>query len=254
MKPTFDVTTSVTDDTVASYQDRGFVHVPGILDQAEVERFRAAVERFRAHHGTLRGKDSKIFAQYVDVWRSDPTLAELTRHPRLAAVAERLAGIPLRLWHDQILVKEPHNGAATEFHQDAQYWPHGRCRHALTAWVALVDVPAERGAMTFIPGSQRETGLEWQSLSDSTSMLRIWPEGQWRERVTLPLRAGDCTFHHFYTAHTANANDSDDPRIAQIVVYIDAETTYDGRYHPVTDGLGLAEGQPLPDEHFPRMT
>ena len=55
--------------------------------------------------------------------------AELTLNP-LAQQATELAGIPLRLWHDQLLIKKPHNGAPTEFHQDAPYWPHANVRHS----------------------------------------------------------------------------------------------------------------------------
>lgn len=251
---TVDSPATIPDLTVESYRSRGFVHVPGILDAAEVERFRTAVEQFREHATVLYGKTQQVFAQYVDAWQRDATLAELTRHPRIGAVAERLAGMPLRIWHDQILVKDPHNGAATEFHQDAPYWPHAHCRHALSAWVALVDVPVGRGCMTFIPGSQHQTALARQDLNDHASLMRIWPEGEWRERVTLPLRAGDCTFHNAYTAHTANANNTDDPRIAQVVIYIDADTTYDGKRHPVTDSLGLKAGEAFPDARFPRFS
>lgn len=236
--------------TIESYRERGFVHLPGVLDPGEVARFRAAVERLRQQ--TSSPGSGQVFAQYVDVWQQDATLAELSCHPRLAGVAEQLAGIPVRLWHDQVLVKEPHNKAATEFHQDAPYWPHGNCRHALSAWIALVDVPAERGCMTFIPGSQERTDLEPQDLRDRDSLTAMWPEVAWRERVTVPLRAGDCTFHNAYTAHTANANDTAVPRVAHVVIYMDILTTYTGMSHPVTDPLNLAVNQQFPDERFPR--
>lgn len=242
---------ALTERTVASFRERGFVHVPQVLEPREVERFREAVVAFRRSHATLG--DQAQFAQYVDVGRADTTLAELVHHPRLAAMARQLAGMPLRIWHDQVLVKDPHNGSPTEYHQDGQFWPHGDCRRALSAWVALVDVPVERGSMTFIPGSQSEVGLPAQDLTDETSLMRLWPEGIYRERVTVPLRAGDCTFHDSYTAHTANANDTDDPRIAQVIIYVDADATFDGRPHPVTDGLGLVPGTVLPDERFPRI-
>ena len=45
-------------------------------------------------------------------------LRELTLHHVLAGLADPLAGVPLRLWHDHLLMKLPHNRAATEFHQD----------------------------------------------------------------------------------------------------------------------------------------
>ena len=241
----------LTDALVASYRERGFVRIPQILTAAEVERFRDAVVAYRRR--VEQPVDQSVFAQYVDVWRNDETLAQLTRHPALGAAAERLAGVPLRLWHDQVLVKDPHNGAPTEFHQDQPYWPHSKPRRALSAWVALVDVPTERGCMTFLPGSQSRTDLSAQNLNDHWSLQSMWPESAWAERVTLPLRAGDCTFHSSFTAHTANPNETDEPRIAHVAIFMDADTTYSGSPHVVTDPLGLSVGATFPDDCFPRV-
>lgn len=241
---------TLSDEVVDRYRRRGFVHIPQVLSDAEVQRFRAAAVDYRRRFATR--SDRPVFAQYVDVWQHDPTLRELTLNPRLAAIAERLQGTELQLWHDQILVKDPHNGAATEFHQDRPYWPHAG-PVALSAWVALVDVPVDRGCMTFIPGSQHQTGLSVQDLNDHRSLMKIWPEAEWQERITIPLRAGDCTFHTCYTAHTANPNDTDEARIAQVVIYMDARTTFTGAAHPVTDGMDLAVGQRFPTDRFPRI-
>lgn len=242
--------TTLTEATIQSYRERGFVRIPRVLTTEEVARYRAAVEAYRAEHQTL--SNQKVFAQYVDAWRRDATMAELTLNRRLAEIAERLAAVPLRLWHDQILIKEPHNEAATEFHQDRPYWPHASS-HALTAWVALIDVPVERGCMTFIPGTQRRTDLTPQDLHDQESLVRMWPAVAWDERVTIPLRAGDCTFHHSFTAHHANSNATDEPRVAHAIIYTDADTVYTGARHVVTDPLGLTVGEILPDARFPRL-
>ena len=142
------------EETISAYRRDGVVRIRNIIGADEAARFRdAAVAATAAADDYSKG--SAIFNQYVNVWRQDDVLRELTLDPRLAAAATALAGVPLRIWHDQLLIKPPHNGAATEFHQDAPYWPHAGSRHSLSAWVALVDVPVERGCMTFIPGFSR---------------------------------------------------------------------------------------------------
>lgn len=241
---------SLDTEIVEQYRRDGVTHIRGAISMEDAARFHlaatAAQERITDHYA-----GGAIFRQYVNVWTQDETLRELTLSPAIAAFATQLAGVPLRLWHDQVLIKSPHNGAATEFHQDAPYWPHAHSRHALSAWVALVDVPVERGCMTFIPGSHRRQGLRAQDLTDSKDLFRVAPELQWDERVTIPLRAGDCTFHNAYLAHTASPNTTDEPRVAHVNIYIDAETTYTGAPHPVTDGLGLAVGRRLDHDLFP---
>lgn len=242
--------------SIESYRADGFVRVPGVLAPEEVERFAAAARSYVERHrdeSHAKNYAEKVFTQLVNVWQHDETLRGLTLHPRLAAVATQLAGVPLRLWHDHMLVKPPHNEAATEFHQDRPYWPHATSRHSLSAWVALVDVPVERGCMTFLPGSHEHAGLRAQDLRDRDDLFRVAPDLRWKKRVTVPLRAGDCTFHHSYTAHMATPNYTDDPRFAQVVIYMDAATTYDAARHVVTDPLGLGSGDPLNGPTFPAL-
>lgn len=245
----------VTEEQIAAYRRDGFVRIPNIIDKDDAARYAkaalAARDRLRDRPG------DPIFTHVMQLWQHDETLRELTLSPVLAAAATALAGIPLRLYHDHLLIKEPHNGAATEFHQDQPYWPHTNCRHALSAWIALVDVPVTRGCMTFIPGSHHLDGLHHQDLRDTENLMRAAPQLLWEPRVTIPLRAGDCTFHHALTAHTAAPNNTDEPRIAHVIIYMDADTCYAPRDHhgtgPLPEAEGGTAGIPFPDADFPRL-
>jgi ectoine hydroxylase-related dioxygenase (phytanoyl-CoA dioxygenase family) len=245
---------SLSEETIQQYRKDGFVSIQGIISKEEAARFRQAALDAQKHFKSLTGGErSRIFTQLVNVWTDDEEMSVLTLHPNVAAVAEKLAGVPLRLWHDHILIKQPHNNAPTEFHQDQPYWPHVNSTHALSAWIALVDVPVEKGCMTFIPGSQAMTELPSQDLSDEHDLMRKSPELIWKPRVTVPLQAGDCTFHHARTAHMATSNFTDDPRVAHIVIYIDASTVYTGKAHVVSDPVGLEPGKLLEGKYFPTV-
>lgn len=245
---------NLAEEKVQDYRDQGFVHIPGVLSQGEVEEFReAALGVSRRLKDQARKHRTNVFIQLVNVWREDETMKRLTLHPNVGAIARRLAGKELRLWHDQTLIKDPHNEAPTEFHQDQPYWPHTNSPDSLSAWIALVDVPVERGCMTFIPGSQSRTDLEAQDLEDASSLFSICQDFVWEPRVTVPLKAGDCTFHNSRTAHMATPNFTDEPRVAHVAIYMDANTTYNGRPHVVTDPLNLREGQKFGDDVFPRV-
>lgn len=241
----------VTAEIIAKFRRDGFVPVRGLFTTEEAAEFRAAALDCAERHPALG--TGPIFSQYVNVWTRHEGMRALTLHPRLAAAARALAGARMRLWHDQILIKQPRNNAATEFHQDQPYWPHAGSTHPISAWIALQDVPVERGPMTFLPGSHRRTDLPAQSLADSRSLFEICPEFEYFPRVTVPLRAGDCTFHHGRCAHMATPNETDLARVAHIVIYMDAETRYDGKRHVVTDPLGLKAGDVLEGELFPSV-
>lgn len=241
----------VTEEQIASFRTNGFVHVPGILSKAEAAHFYDAALDYTQRNPPLSNRP--VFDQHVNVWEHDEAMKALTLHPNLAAAAKALNGTPLRLWHDQILIKQPRNNAATEFHQDQPYWPHATSPNPISAWIALCDVPAEKGCMTFLPGSFRKGDLPAQNLSDSRSLFQVEPEFVWYPRVTVPLKAGDCTFHHGRCAHMATPNFTDDPRVAHIVIFMELSTTYSGKPHVVTDPLGLTVGEPLSGALFPEV-
>ncbi|GAA1377785.1 phytanoyl-CoA dioxygenase family protein [Streptomyces beijiangensis] len=246
---------SVTEDQAAAYHRDGFVRIPEIIDKEDAARYAKAALAARDRVSDLPADPA--FTHVMQLWKHDETLRELTLSPVVAAAATALAGVPLRLYHDHLLIKEPHNGAATEFHQDQPYWPHLGSRHSLSAWIALVDVPVSRGCMSFIPGTHRLDDLHPQDLRDADNLMRVFPHLRWEPRVTVPLRAGDCTFHHSLTAHTASPNLTDDPRIAHVVVYMDADTRYDPRPRPAAGPLpepdGTTAGTVFPDDDFPRL-
>jgi phytanoyl-CoA hydroxylase len=240
---------SVNDDAIAYYRKNGFVGIRNILPRDEALEWREAAlgasERLRSY------SDQPVFTQTVNVWQQDPRMKELTLDPRLASAAKTLAGVQLRLWHDQVLIKQPHNQTPTEFHQDQPYWPHVDSPNPISIWLSLGDASVEAGCMTFLPGSQLYTELPAQNLGDADSLFEVCPELAWGTRVTLPLRAGDCTFHHGRCAHMAGPNTTDTPRVAHVVIYIDAAARYSGADHVVTNPLGLTPGSVMSHELFP---
>ncbi|MCC6578974.1 MAG: phytanoyl-CoA dioxygenase family protein [Phycisphaeraceae bacterium] len=241
----------VTDEMVAAYRRDGFVKVPGVLTPEEVALYaQASLDATEQHAGDRR---YGAFDQTVNIWRKDPLLKQLTLHPVLAAAAKKLHGGRLRIWHDHILIKRPQKSTATEFHQDKPYWPHATSPNPLSAWIALCDVPVEKGCMTFLPGSQNWTSLPAQDLNDSQSLANICGDMRWIPRVTMPLRAGECTFHHGLCAHMATPNHTPDPRIAYVIIYMDETATYSGIKHIVTDPLNLQPGDRLDGELFPEV-
>lgn len=170
--------------------------------------------------------------------------------------------MPLRVWGGEVLVKTPNETRPTGLHDDQPCEVLDSCI-TLTAWVALVDVPVERGCLTFLPGSHRRGGPGRVDTTDiifndavrddeRSYLFDYWPDLEWMPRVTVPLRAGDATFHHRRVAHAAGANHTADDRVSIVITYTDADATYKPR--PGHDPLPYRPGQPLPDERYPRIS
>ncbi|HYE07555.1 MAG TPA: phytanoyl-CoA dioxygenase family protein [Planctomycetota bacterium] len=130
------------------------------------------------------------------------------------------------------------------------YWPVPRDTFTISTWIALGDVREQRGSMAFIPGSHRLKGAS-SDLNDPRSLITQHPELAFAERHGFPLRAGGATFHQGYTAHRALANETDEPRVAHIVIWIDAAARCGGKGHCVIDHLGLKTGDAFPDDLCP---
>ncbi|MFL4953364.1 phytanoyl-CoA dioxygenase family protein [Streptomyces sp. MMS24-I31] len=247
----------MSDETVRLYRDQGFVHIPGVLSEEEVKEFRAAALELVEEEGPqIWGADEdEVQVHYVaQAWRKHEALRRLALHPTITALATRLADGPLRLYSTDVLMKKPHGALPTLVHDDETGLPLSGLSRTLSAWVALGDVPVERGCLTFVPGSHLRGPAERQEhmrdFGEFVNIADVWPEYPWRPRVTVPLRAGDVTFHHSRTVHMAGPNDSDEVRVGYGVVYADPEVSY----RPGVQDQHMADlepGQPLPADLFP---
>jgi len=238
----------ITDEMLETYRRDGVVKVSQIISAEEVTTFRAAaLEILEA----MPKDPEQPFNQKVNVWRENAMLKALTQHPNVAAVAEKLAAVRLRIWHDHILAKMPGLTVPTAFHQDLVKWPYARKTNALSAWIALQDTPVEMGCMSFVQGSHGMLDIPDMHTGNQDKWREVAPDIAWGSRVTYPLRAGDCTFHHGMTFHTAGPNLLDDWRVGHVIIFVDASATYTGVKHVVTDSLGLEPNTLPPDDHFP---
>jgi phytanoyl-CoA hydroxylase len=253
-----DETYPLTESQVAAYRRDGFVQLEDMITGETLERVRLAVEEAVESEreaappsGGAKGQYEDIFIQKVNLWRRHETVRPLTLSRRLADVAARLSGMPVRIWHDQALFKKAREGAKTPWHQDAPYWSHHDRRHQLSIWIALRDATIQNGCMSFVPGTHTLTDLEPIRLWDPQDIFEMAPQFRGVKPQTIELKAGSCTYHNGLTFHYAGPNKSDGMREAFAIIYMPDGTEYSGKKHVVTDGLGLEPGERLEGELFP---
>ncbi|MFF3226480.1 phytanoyl-CoA dioxygenase family protein [Nocardia suismassiliense] len=215
---------TLSSDLVDSYRSRGYVRIPSVLSADEVAQFLADAQEQLERHQKISW-DTPDEGNVMD-WVAEPeaksaVMRKLALHPGITGIAERLAGRPLRMFKSELLRKRTTGGTRTPLHIDAPAFPIAGS--TLTAWVALVDVPVERGCLTFIPGSHELPQGDDASFVDP---FDAHPELRWWPQVTVPLRAGDCTFHDARLVHMAGVNETDTARISLATVYMDATATY----------------------------
>ncbi|MBV7338606.1 phytanoyl-CoA dioxygenase family protein [Chloroflexi bacterium TSY] len=152
-------------------------------------------------------------------------IMELMQVPALGELAAEVTGAEaVQIWWVQLLYKPsalPNVATAPGigWHQDRHYWQSWEGGSELfTAWVALSDVTADAGPMTFVRGSHRwgyvEGQSDFQQEADQVA-LRNRIEGATGERweeVAAILPLGGVSFHHNLTYHGSEANLSGAPR------------------------------------------
>jgi ectoine hydroxylase-related dioxygenase (phytanoyl-CoA dioxygenase family) len=123
-------------------------------------------------------------------------------------------------WFGHMILKPPHYGRETPWHQDEAYWDPAQDHEALSVWMPLEAASVESGCMQFVPGTHRYEVKTHKHIDDDPNVhgLQLAHDGRPEGAVACPLPAGGATFHHCRILHYAGPNSTDNPRRAWITV------------------------------------
>jgi ectoine hydroxylase-related dioxygenase (phytanoyl-CoA dioxygenase family) len=245
------VRTDLRPEEVAAYRENGFVVLDDFLDEAELARWRTAVDRAVAERGDRKlpgavdfgsvdapDPDSpegrrlayyeRVFAQRMNLWQSDEEVRELVFDPRIGRVAATLAGVSgVRIFHDQALIK-PAWGNPTAYHLDVPYWSF-TSPDAISVWIALDDATLANGCLCYVPGSHKVQRYDNSGINDELGgLFARYPEYADVEPIHCPVRAGGAVLHNGLVAHGAGANMTPRPRRAMTVQFMPEGARFNG--------------------------
>lgn len=217
---------SLAPEKVAAFQRDGHILLRGLASPEEMAAYRMAIlETAHKEMGgvkPLHERDTlgKAFLQLFHFCRKDERVARFVLARRFAKVAADLMGVDaVRLYHDQVLFKEP-GGGPTPWHQDQYYIPLDT-PNVLTMWIPLVDVTVEMGTMSHASGSHRDGPLLGIAISDKsdTEYLKLLNERNFPIVKTGDVSAGDASFHFGWTLHRAAGNTTNTMREVMTILY-----------------------------------
>jgi ectoine hydroxylase-related dioxygenase (phytanoyl-CoA dioxygenase family) len=229
--PPLDSEYPVLPEQIASFRENGHVLLRGVASLQEIEAYKPLIGtttgRYNQENRPLEQRDTyaKAFLQVTNLWRRDTGVARFVLARRFAKIAADLMGVDaVRLYHDQALYKEP-GGGQTPWHQDQFYWPF-ETPNMVTMWMPLVDVPVEKGALSFASRSHAKGSVCGLSISDESEreIAAIVEENQFPIAVE-DMRAGDATFHGGWTLHRAPANNTRELREVMTIIYFEDGAT-----------------------------
>ena len=123
-------------------------------------------------------------------------------------VAQLLETNDIKLYGDQLFMKNPEVGSEIYWHQDSASWKDIFPKDLITAWTALDNSNLENGCLKFIPGSHRFGTLGLDSDSREQKMEKFLPLlnfKQWAIR-DIELDSGSVSFHHSLLVHGSGKN------------------------------------------------
>ena len=202
----------------------GYVKVKGVLSPAVVLRLRAELvalleDRFATR---LDGGTKERFLSLEMVWLENDLLREFVLSPRIAGICADLLGVAaLRLYHDNVLSKEPGCGR-TPWHFDDHHFPLDT-QDVVTAWVPAQPVPQAMGPLAFAAPLGVHRLVEHIPFNKTDASYDRGVDEVFRaEGVTIddtPFELGEVSFHHNLCFHAAAGNRTTRSRVVMANTY-----------------------------------
>jgi hypothetical protein len=210
---------------VAFFREHGWWLSPPMLDDDFLADLHFGVQRYLAGERDWQlpisfGEVSAPVHQADYLSMQIREFRSAIQHKGIASAAAALAGTSsVRLFHDQLVTKPPYDPlqeANVGWHTDRAYWSMCSSDNMLTAWIAIDDVPEEKGPLAVWDGSHLWPGVETMH---NFAEIELGPiERQFERRgfhpkiVILPMSRGQVSFHHCRLVHGGFANRTDSPR------------------------------------------
>lgn len=231
----------VSDAERQHFARHGYVHLHGLLTDAEVAELEVVYDRFLRREIVVDGKDycdmAGDYGREPDDFSIINVMLPRRYHPawqgnvlerRAASVAEQLCGPGMTIDYDQLLAKQPYKeDAVFAWHQDMAYWPDTPDTRTATIWLAIDDSTIANGCMRFVPATAHEPTLRPHvpQFGDRGESHALGTDLRADDVVVpVPIRRGDVTVHNERVMHGSGGNSTGGFRRAYVVAFRAQET------------------------------
>ncbi len=219
---------------VARFREDGFLAIEAIAPPEEVEQLRGIFDRLFAQGAgwkkgaqfDLAGTDADgrpaALPQILNPAEFAPELRATSFRANALAIARQFLGPDTEPWFEHAILKPPHYGAATPWHQDEAHRDDpGTAYEQVSVWMPLQEATVANGCMRYIAGSHRGPVLAHRSPNNDPRIAALECIGPFdpAAAATCPLPPGGAVIHHCRTLHGAGENHSGDPRRAYILAF-----------------------------------
>ena len=239
--PSIDVPKVIDDKQVAAFVDNGYLVVPDLVMEAELDELCAELLHISRGAYPCEGieplpedtPDKEVLRNILCIHQPhyiSPVIEKYVRHPQVCGVLSQITAAHLPYWDGSVMcmqsmmfVKPPaFQGQA--WHQDEIYIPT-RDRSLVGAWIALDDATLENGCLYVLPQSHREGLLFPQRTHDNNDEFDFGIESYGFDdaaEVPVEVSRGSVVFFNGYLLHRSRRNRSDAYRRVLVNHYCNA--------------------------------
>jgi len=209
---------ALTPEQIEFFRQEGFIKIKQVLSPDSLLHLRAELVRLLESGNPYRldGGIRDRFLSLDMVWLTNALVRQFVLSPRIGKLAADLLGASsVRLYHDNVMSKEPGCGR-TPWHNDDHHFPLAS-NDVVTVWIPLQPTPIAMGPLAFAHPLDTAGLVEDIpfSASDTSYDERV---GQTfaREQVNIDEGAfelGEISFHHNQNFHTAGPNHTERSRL-----------------------------------------
>lgn len=222
---------SLTPEQIEHYREEGYVVVPHVLDDAQIDRYldrareiahgdipEEAANRLVKDIAFAKGRlpmpedPEKALWKIINPDRFDGVMAECLRFPLVLDAVESLLGKDLLAFLLMFIYKPPGvEESVHPFHQDAAYFTFGPQEECLGVWIPLDPVSEANGGLSIVPRSHR-FDVRQHLIKDGINFGALAAEGveddaEYHDQAICPeLSPGDCLLFNTRLFHRSGGN------------------------------------------------
>lgn len=219
----------LTDEQKQHYEDKGYIIVPNILNEDEIERYKKRareialgdfpeehkkriVHDVRVAKGLYKPEDPEMgIWKFLNPDKFDKLFHDFAYTPRVLDVLEGIIGPDIKSFLSMFIYKPPGLPSVHHYHQDGLYFTFGPHELVAGTWIPLDDVDEDNGTMRVIPGSHKLGYLSHRLPKEENLNKGVFGvEGydDHPDEVICKMKAGDGLFFHARLLHKTGGSTS----------------------------------------------
>ncbi len=212
----------LTSEQIATYREKGYIGVEGVLSAAEIEGLRQVTDEFVEKSRAVSQSDDVFdlepshtadapkLRRIKNPIQAHPVYDNALRHAAILDIVAQLIGPSIRTNGNKLNMKSGGFGSPVEWHQDWSFYPHSN-DDILAVGVCLDDMKEENGCLLVIPGSHKGPILD-HHLDGHFAGAVTEEDFDDSAAEKVELKAGGISIHHVRALHGSLPNLSPNPR------------------------------------------